>query len=100
MFIVKFAFALIALASSALCFPQSSQDIAAATRLTEQTYYDGYHRDVPGLLPIDNKAQTEDYARDESEGYGSKIYGVYDGVQKKSSDIFNVIRLRKEKKNV
>lgn len=44
---------------------------------------------APGLLTIDNPRDI-DNAKEEHEGYGSKIDSVYDGLQKKSSDIFNV----------
>lgn len=44
---------------------------------------------APNLIPFDNPTNI-DNVKEESEGYGSKIDSVYDGLHKKSSDIFNV----------
>lgn len=41
------------------------------------------------MIPYDNP-QHIDNAREEYEGYGSKILSIYDGAQKKTSDVFNV----------
>lgn len=87
-------------------FPQSANEVATGTKLIEQVYY---HNDVkkivmtpvlllwrlisfqaPGLIPFDNPSHI-DNAKEETEGYGSKIDSVYDGFQKKTLKIFNVI---------
>lgn len=44
---------------------------------------------APDLIPFDNP-QHIDNAKDEYEGYGSKVFSVYDGLQKKTSDVFQV----------
>lgn len=44
---------------------------------------------APDLIPFENKEDI-DNAREEFEGYGSKIDSIYFGVQKKTSDVFNV----------
>ena len=41
------------------------------------------------MIPFDNP-HDKDYAKEENEGYGSRIYGLYDGLQKKTSDVFQV----------
>lgn len=90
----------------ASCLPQSTREIAAATKLTEQNYYNsdvkfGLHKvaftwdlfvrllQAPNLIPFDNPNDI-DNVKEEYEGYGSKIDSVYDGLHKKSSVIFNV----------
>lgn len=45
---------------------------------------------APDLIPYNNSPDI-DNAKEEVEGYGSKIDSVYDGVQKKVSGVFNVI---------
>jgi hypothetical protein len=45
---------------------------------------------APDLIPFDNPHQ-KDNAKEEVEGYGSKIYTVYDGLHKKTTDVFQVI---------
>lgn len=44
---------------------------------------------APDLIPFDNP-QHIDNVREENEGYGSKIYSIYDGLQDKTSDVFKV----------
>ena len=44
---------------------------------------------APGLIPYENP-QNIDNAKDEFEGYGSKILSVWDGAQQKTSKVFNV----------
>lgn len=41
------------------------------------------------MLPFDNPTDI-DNAKEESEGYGSRIDSVYDGLQKKHATLFNV----------
>lgn len=45
---------------------------------------------APDLIPFDNP-QHIDNAKEEYEGYGSKIYSLYDGLHKKTSDVFQVM---------
>lgn len=41
------------------------------------------------MQPYDNP-QHIDNAKEEVEGYGSKIYTLYDGLQEKTSNVFHV----------
>ena len=45
---------------------------------------------APDLIPFDNP-NHKDNAIEEVEGYGSRIYSTYDGLHKKTSDVFQVI---------
>jgi len=45
---------------------------------------------APDLIPFDNP-HHKDNAIEEGEGYGSRIYSTYDGLHKKTSDVFQVI---------
>lgn len=45
---------------------------------------------APDLIPFDNP-HHKDNAIEETEGYGSRIYSTYDGLHKKTSDVFQVI---------
>lgn len=87
--------------------PQTDTELAVATRLTEQVYYNldevktwkkfGENMkcllkcrfQAPNLIKYEQPKHL-DNAREEHEGYGSKIDSIYDGFQKKTTDIFNV----------
>jgi len=89
--IAKIVITLVSISAAVHCFPQpqSAKDIAAAIRLTEQNYYNS---DAPDLIPFDNPSDM-DNQREEFEGYGSKIQSVYDGLHKKSREVFSVSKL-------
>ncbi|XP_070506644.1 uncharacterized protein [Chironomus tepperi] len=65
-------------------YPQDLRHVAQAVKETEHNYY---HSDAPDLIPFDNP-NHKDNAKEEVEGYGSRIYSTYDGLHKKTSDVF------------
>lgn len=105
--VTKSIFVIISLAVAVFGRPQSDSELAAGVKFIENEYYNSDVKSfraknhatfnwsenqfqAPNLIPYDNP-QHIDNAREEYEGYGSKIDSVYDGLHKKTSNVFNVM---------